>query len=97
MISDLQADIDEENQLDFSKFGNDMQNKFIFSDSTVALPHSRRDKRQNVRQRGRARPRQRQRQSQRPLNLGDLWQHFAGPQAQRARRKPQGTYIWLDV
>lgn len=76
MISDLQADIDEENQLDFN--------------STVALPHSRRDKRQNVRQRGRARPRQRQRQSQRPLNLGDLWQHFAGPQAQRARRKPQG-------
>ena len=73
MISDLQADIDQENEPDFSKFSGFVHTIHILilklrkphhiinylmehpsSDSTIGLPQTRRDKRQNAqRQRGR--------------------------------------------
>ena len=73
MISDLQADIDQENEPDFSKFSGFVHTIHILilklrkphhiinylmehpsSDSTIGLPQTRRDKRQNgKRQRGR--------------------------------------------
>ena len=75
MISDLQADIDQENEPDFSKFSclvfvhiyqmqskyslkvikphHQLSDKVLLTDSTIGLPQTRRDKRQNARQRGR--------------------------------------------
>ena len=122
MISDLQADIDQENEPDFSKSFNFFSSQIVpllwtsvcnyaicilnhfhtkfFTDTTVGLPQTRRDKRQNSRPRGRRgqnKEQRRQLSDKLPnmeeiareilprLTLGNLWEHLVQGRPQQQR------------
>ena len=121
MISDLQADIDQENEPDFSKSFSFFSSQIdivlfpvleirtcsldhfyseSFTDTTVGLPQTRRDKRQNSRPRGRRgqnKEQRRQLSEKLPnmeeiareilprLTLGNLWEHLVQGRPQQQR------------
>ena len=121
MISDLQADIDQENEPDFSEWFPVFSSKMIFfipvleicsyilthfhseffTDTTVGLPQTRRDKRQNSQRprgrRGQNKEQRRQLSDKMPnmeeiareilprLTLGNLWEHLVQGRPQQQR------------